>query len=133
MGILYTYCMYIVVSPSEGCQLVVSVVSLAGVRVSRRGGGRLNTSHVSGVSRLSEPGARPLNLGGSFMRGVLATIGAVAVAAGAFAWGACGGGEESAEIEGPAVASGIAGSARSAPERQLIELDDFYIEATEIT
>src|SRR5438552_1207691 len=114
MGILYTYCMYIVVSPSEGCQLVVSVVSLAGVRVSRRGGGRLNTSHVSGVSRLSEPGARPLNLGGSFMRGVLAMIGAVAVAAGVFAWGACGGDEKSPEIQGPPAASGTVGSGPSA-------------------
>src|SRR5439155_6915333 len=54
--------------PSEGLSVSrLSVVSLAGVRVSRRGGGRLNTSHVSGISRLSEPGARPLNLGGSFM------------------------------------------------------------------
>jgi len=67
------------------------------------------------------------------MRGALATIGAVALAAGVFAWGACGGGEESPEIQGPPAASGIAGSAPSAPESQLIELDDFYIEPKEIT
>ena len=66
------------------------------------------------------------------MRGALATIGVVALAASIFAWGACGGGEESPEIQGPPAASGIAGSAPSAPESQLIELDDFYIEPKEI-
>ena len=67
------------------------------------------------------------------MRGMLATIGAVAAAAGVFVWGACGGGEETPEIQGPPAASGTVGSTPAAPESQLIELDDFYIEPKEIT
>ena len=66
------------------------------------------------------------------MRGAPATIGVVALAASIFAWGACGGNGESPEVQGPPAASGTVGSAPSAPESQLIELDDFYIEPKEI-
>jgi len=42
------------------------------------------------------------------------------------------GGEGSPELQGPPAASATAGSTPSAPESQLIELDDFYFDAKEI-
>ena len=60
------------------------------------------------------------------MRRMPATIVAVAVAAGVFAWGACGGDEESPEVQGPPAPSATPGSV-------LVELDDFYIEPKEIS
>jgi len=54
-------------------------------------------------------------------------------AAGVFVWGACGGDEKSPEVHGPSTALGTVGSTPAAPESQLIELDDFYIEPKEIT
>jgi plastocyanin len=57
--------------------------------------------------------------------GALALLGVVGA-------GACGGDEESPDVQGPPAASGTVGTTPSAPESQLIELDDFYIEPREI-
>ena len=54
------------------------------------------------------------------------------LAAGVLAWGGCGGGEESPEVQGPTAASATPENAPSTAESLLVELDDFYFDPKEI-